>query len=112
MKKITAVFLAVMMVCLMTFSGCSDSKNINAKVEVTKNGETQVENRTIKAKPYGFMNTSRKIDGVEYKVKGWDVFWSIVLIETVVGPILILGLDIMEPVGLLSDSPSNIKIVE
>ena len=112
MKKVIAVFL-IMVIGLACFSGCADSKRIETKVEVAENGETSVVNKTITAKPYGWMNEKKnRIDGVEYKVKGWNVFWSIVLVETVFAPILITGLDIMEPVGLESESTSNIKIVE
>jgi hypothetical protein len=112
MKKVIAIFL-VTVIGLVSFSGCAKSKRIKTKVEVIENGETKVVDKTIKAVPYGWMNENKKrIDGVEYKVKGWNVFWSIVLVETVVAPILITGLDIMEPVGLESESESNIKIVK
>lgn len=55
--------------------------------------------RMITAKPYGWANTKRRIEGVEYKVKGWNIFWDIVLIETVAVPIWLTGWQFMEPVG-------------
>jgi hypothetical protein len=84
MKKI----LLLMLVCLVIMTGCADEKTF-----VKSDGTTFV------AEPYGWMNDSKKVPGVEYDVCAGNIVWSIVLGETVIAPVLFTGLALWEPVS-------------
>ena len=71
----------------MVFSSCADSRIFHHS-----------DGTPFVAKPYGWMTTSEKIDGVEYELCAGNIVWSIVLGETVVAPILFTGLALYEPV--------------
>ena len=79
MKKM----LCLMMACLMIASlcGCAASKEINDKVY----------------KPVGIFNQDEKSTNVHYSVSVGNVVWSILLCETVVVPIVLVGWYIENP---------------
>lgn len=86
MKRILLILLASVLL-----TACS-------KPKVFKLGNRS---RYDEFKPYGWMDyNEHKNDSIEYEVNIADVVWSVVLSETVVAPILITGLDIMEPVRI------------
>ncbi len=78
-KLITAIVL----VSLLSV-GCGNSKVINGKNCPT----------------YGFINSDQKCKNVAHRVVVGNVVWCILFSYTVIIPALILGLDIMEPVGV------------
>jgi len=89
MKKIFAIFGAL----LILMASCADSKTFTVQ-----DPETNVTTQ-ITAKPYGWMNDSRKIEGVEYDVCVGNIVWDILLVETVVVPVVLTGVAFYEPVN-------------
>lgn len=75
-----------MVLLTVTLSSCGNDKTfiINGKEVV--------------AETYGLMNDDKKVPGVEYEVSFGSVFWAVVLSETLIVPIYIVGWDIMQPV--------------
>lgn len=103
MKKLALLLLVVATALL--FTSCSSSKTFKAPVEITADdGTKSVVEQNITATPYGWLNKSDRIDGVAYRANFGDIFWSVIFCETIIVPILITGLDIMEPVGLKASS--------
>ena len=86
MKKVFSI-LAVAILSIALFSSCADEKTF-----------TKRDGTTFIAEPYGWMNTSKKIPGVEYDVCPGNVVWSIISSETVIVPVLLTGLSLWEPV--------------
>lgn len=120
MKNLIAL-IAIALVVLV--SSCGDSKVITVPVQVEKGtpGAIATEDSTdyfvmkdIKFETYGFINRSDyHNDMIEYDWTGGNLFWSIVLSETIVTPILIIGLDWYEPVGIKDKyRSSTVKIIE
>ena len=111
MKHLIIICTALLL-CSVMFTNCSDSKQFNTKVYrfSQSHKDSTLVDTIITAKPYGWINRSNKIEGVEYQVNTGDVIWSILLLEVIFPPILITGKDIMEPVGL--ESKPNIKIAQ
>lgn len=83
MKKIMLFVLAAIMM-----AGCADERTFQ-----------KADGTTFTAEPYGWMNTSKKVDGVVYDICPGNIVWSIVLGETVVAPVLFTGLALWEPVN-------------
>lgn len=80
MKKLLIPILAILML-----SSCADSKtfNINGK-------ETTVE-------PYGWFDTTKANDSINYRVNTGNIVLSVVFSETIVVPILLTGDQLWEP---------------
>lgn len=90
MKKIF-IFAVILTVLL---SGCAKSKTFKRS-----------DGTEFTARPYGWMDRNDyRIDGVEYDVCTGNVVWSIVLSETIVGPFLITGVGLYEPVSYSEDT--------
>lgn len=85
MKK-TMILAA--MAAMFLFSGCADNKTF-----------TKADGKTFTASPYGWMDSERKIDGVEYELCTGNIVLSIVFSETVAAPVLLTGLELWEPVS-------------
>lgn len=64
-------------------SGCADSKVIEGK----------------KYAPYGIFNSNTADPKIEYRLVLGNIFWDIILFETVLFPIVSIGFFAMEPVG-------------
>lgn len=82
MKKMICVLLVVSMLAFLS-AGCAQSRVIQGK----------------EIEPYGLFNPDDKVDGIKYRVSIGNVFWSCVLVETVVAPVVLLGWFLYEPVG-------------
>jgi len=78
---------------------CADTKNITVPV---KNVETGViEQRTFEFNYYGPLDDDEwRNDAIHYSVCGQNIFWDIVLCETIVVPIWLIGWQAKEPEGL------------
>lgn len=81
MKKLLLLALTLMIV------GCADEKTFQ-----------KADGTTFTAEPFGWMNTSKKIEGVRYDINPGNIVWSIILGETVIAPVLFTGLALWEPV--------------
>lgn len=97
MKKF---IVALLLSCFMLGNmACGDNKILCRAVETKK---VCKEYQT-----YGFFSMDDKDPSVHYSVVGQNVFWSILFSESIVIPILILGLDMYEPEGFVSDDISR-----
>ena len=56
------------------------------------------------AKPYGWMDKEKEIDGVEYDICTGNVVLSILFCETVAAPVLLTGLELWEPISFTDPS--------
>lgn len=82
MKKVIAATMAVVMAA--SLMGCAKPKIING----------------VKYGGYGLLNEEEmKNPGIKYEVVWGNVFWGVVLIETVIAPIYFFGFSLYEPVG-------------
>jgi len=80
MKKLITI-----LIILIIFIGCSDSKTIDG----------------ITYQPYGLLNKEEKRDpNIEYNLVFGNLVWGVILIETIIAPIYFFGFDIFEPVGI------------
>jgi len=49
---------------------------------------------------YGLMNQSEmKNPNIQYEISGWSIFWSFILVETIIAPIYFIGWDMYQPIG-------------
>lgn len=92
MKKLFLLFM-----CVLFLTSCADDKYICLK-------ENNQECYTFKT--YGVLNINDKNDLINYNISWGNVFWGVVLIETIVVPIILFGWYLYEPVGL---TPVNEK---
>ena len=89
--------ITFMLIFALLATGCADSKTLCVNDKECHTYE-----------PFGWIDQSRlENECVEYKVVGWNVFWSIILIETVFAPILITGFDLWEPVRFKNTEAAN-----
>jgi len=61
---------------------------------------------------YGIANEGEmRNPNIRYELSGWSIFWSIVLVETIIGPVYFIGWDLYEPVGKKDPSwvPGQVK---
>ncbi len=82
MKKFITILLTTAM--LLVATGCGDGKEINGRYCPT----------------YGFFE-DKPCPDAQYQVVAGNIIWSILLVETLIAPVLILGLDMYEPVAPL-----------
>jgi hypothetical protein len=71
----------------MLLVGCADSKRLT------------ISKGTYEFKPVGLFSMSEKNPEVNYEVFAGNVFWGVVLCETVVVPVVLLGWRLYEPKG-------------
>ena len=80
MKSLISVIMIVL-VSLM-FSGCAEEKMINGVVY----------------QPYGLLDEEEhKNPNIKYEIDVPNVIWAIILCETVVVPVIVVGWDLYEP---------------
>ena len=57
---------------------------------------------------YGFLNKNDKMNpDIEYRLVVGNVIWSIILCETIIAPVLLLGWHMYEPVGKLDKNKKS-----
>jgi len=93
MKKI--ICCLIMVVFLLATISCGFDRNISVKV---KEGEEEIV-KTYKFQQYGLFNIDKRNPKVEYRVIVGNIIWSVILFETVVVPIILIGWYLYEPVG-------------
>lgn len=77
------LLLVAALASTLLLSACGNDKTINGK-----NYQT-----------YGVFNEdANKDDGIKYEVSAGSVIWAIILCETVVFPVYIIGWDLWQPV--------------
>lgn len=85
MKKAIAAVVGM----ALLLGACADSKTING----------------VTYEPYGLVTQGDKANpNIKYKIVWGNVFWAVVLSETVVAPIYFVGWSIYEPVGPVDPS--------
>lgn len=90
MKKM--LIIATLAAFVVMTSGCAQHKTIDNTTYST----------------YGiFDESTARNPNIEYEISGWSVFWSIILCETIIVPILIIGFDLWQPVSKKND-PNHI----
>jgi len=100
MKRVFCILLLFMFV--LTF-GCGSDKSISIK---TKDSEV----KTYTFQQYGVFDMNKRNPKVEYKVIWGNVFWGIILCETIVAPIIFFGWYLYEPIGLaVEGEPGALK---
>lgn len=92
--------LAVAMIAVMTMTGCADNKNLPiSKDDVSIKSEVQT---------YGlFDRESVENPCVTYELSWGNIIWSVVLIETIVVPIYMVGFSLYEPVSVDRECINN-----
>lgn len=91
MEKFVVMCLVLMM--LVSFSGCGDVKTIDGLTYDT----------------YGLINeSSKKNPDIEYELIIGNVIWSVILVETAVFPIYFIGFSMYEPVGKKGAKPIGV----
>jgi len=85
MKKLLAISILIAFLGMMSTS-CADEKDFI------------IDGKEVTIEPYGWFDLEAKNDSIVYKVNTVNIIWSVLLIETVVGPILITGDQLFEPV--------------
>ena len=83
MKKIF-VFAAM---AAMLLASCADSKTFRKQ-----------DGTEFTAQPYGWMNGSEKVKGVNYEMCTANIVLSVIFGETFIAPVLLTGLELYEPV--------------
>jgi len=54
----------------------------------------------VKYDTYGVLNKEQSHNPkIQYEVSGWSIFWSVILVQTIIAPIYFIGFDLYEPVG-------------
>lgn len=74
-------FLSILLIIVLLGVSCAHTKFING----------------IEYKSYGLLSKDRKSDDITYKKKPGSIILSIVLIETIVFPVILLGYKLYEP---------------
>jgi len=94
MKKIISLILVLMLA--LEFSGCASRKNIT----------TTTDNNTVTRtyEPYGLLSLNNKNPNIRYKISVGNVVLSVILCETIVVPVILIGWYAYEPVGPIINS--------
>lgn len=85
--------ISIILVISLLLMSCADDKVFQVK----DNCNREV---TLNVEPYGIFNTEDKISGIEYQTSVGNVIWSIILIETIIVPVVLIGWYLKEPVGI------------
>ena len=83
------IIAATIMTALM-LSACAQEKTIDG----------------VRYRPYGLANeSSRHNPKIRYELVAGNVFWAVVLCETIIAPIYFVGFSLFQPVGKTTDEP-------
>jgi len=84
-----AISIALIMLFMAAFIGCGDTKVIDG----------------IEYDIYGVANSEEKKNtDIEYRIITGNVFWSCILIGTIIAPIYFICFSLYEPVGIKDHS--------
>lgn len=93
MKKLVSLFLIVTTIFMMF--GCAESKTLDYHVE----NEIQ----QFEFKPYGLFNTDERNEHIKYDISIGNIIWSVLLVETIIVPIILVGWYLYEPVEYVGE---------
>jgi hypothetical protein len=83
MKKFSLILITILMLIL---TSCADNKTFKIK------------GQEVTVKPYGWINKDSQYNKyVNYEICGKNIFWDVILCETIFAPILITGYELYEP---------------
>ncbi len=82
MRKIITMLLVIVFLSSSLLLGCADSKKINGKIY----------------EPYGIANNWKSDPNIQYEIVFGNVIWGIILAETIIFPVWVVGWSIYEPV--------------
>lgn len=99
--RIISLFLVIVMVFL-TFS-CANSEVLDYPV-----GD---EVQEFEFKTYGLFNKNEKNENIRYELSIGNIIWSVLLIETIFVPVILIGWYLYEPVEYIGDSELPIGAV-
>ena len=85
MKKLLLIFCAIVML-----SSCADEKTFKRS-----------DGTEFTAEPYGWMNQSKRIDGVSYDINVGNMVWNVLTVESVLVPTILTGIQLYEPVSYI-----------
>lgn len=95
MKKFVAGLIAVLFVFML---GCATSTNVCY---------TRGDQKVCKVvKPYGVFDQGKENINIEYSVSIGNVIWSVLLCETIVVPVILVGWYLWEP-----DGPAQSEVI-
>jgi hypothetical protein len=57
----------------------------------------KIDNKDVVVKPFGWMNLEDKNDSIQYKICPSNIFWDVLLSETIVVPVILTGIELYEP---------------
>ena len=83
MKKLVFTICAIIML-----SSCADEKTFKRS-----------DGTEFTAEPYGWMNQSKKIDGVVYDINVGNMVWNVLTVESILVPTILTGIQLYEPVN-------------
>jgi hypothetical protein len=92
MKKLISIFLVLM--CLVVFTNCGSDKSFSV---TEKNGNVVTKN----FQQYGLFDMDENCDArIKYKPVIGNVIWSVICIETIFIPVILVGWYLYEPVAV------------
>lgn len=95
MKRLMASIMIILML-IIVFSGCADTRVIDG----------------VEYNCYGLFNIeSQKNPDIEYRVVIGNVVWGIILIETVIAPVVIVGWYLWEPVAKMDSTRTKGQVI-
>jgi len=103
-RKMIAMCLVLIMG--LSFAGCACEETICLKHDIVKDSSGKIVSVSKKTEPecytfqpYGVADNDKRNDRVEYSVSVGNIIWSVILVETVVVPIVLIGWYLYEPIG-------------
>lgn len=84
MKNFRLVLAIILMSIFIT--SCADSK------------EFIIDGKKVNVEPYGWFDSSKKNDSIEYKVNVGNIVLDVIFCETIIVPIILTGDQLYEPV--------------
>lgn len=92
--RVISLIMIIVMVSLMF--GCAESRVLDYPV----GGEI----KQFEFKPYGLFNKEERNNHIKYDLSVGNIVWSVLLIETIIVPIVLVGWYLYEPVEYVGGS--------
>jgi len=93
MKK----FITIIALSIFCFVACGDTKTLC----INTDPKYPYSSECYKFETYGFFDSNEyKNPNIRYELVIGNIIWSIIFCETIIVPILLLGFDMYEPIGV------------